>query len=76
MTTFEQVRNMLIAEIPGIETMTEKSRLRDDLGFDSLDEANVIITIEDRFGVQITDAEADKMVTVGDIVKFLEGKGV
>ena len=49
------------------------SSLINDLGADSLDLANTVMAIEDRFDINITEAQAAQMTTVADVVAHLEG---
>ena len=46
----------------------------DDLGADSLDTVELVMAFEEEFGSEISDSEAEKILTVGDAVKFIEGK--
>ncbi len=46
----------------------------DDLGADSLDVVELIMGLEDEFGLEISDDEAEKIVTVEDAVKFIDSK--
>ena len=48
------------------------SKFVEDLGADSLDVVELTMAIEDEFGVTISDQDAEKLVTVGDVVKFIE----
>lgn len=66
----------LIAEKLGckVEAVRPKSNLSLDLGADSLDRVNIIIEVEQKFGIQITDDEADKLETVQDFVELIEKK--
>ena len=45
-----------------------------DLGADSLDTVELVMAFEEEFGSEISDSEAEKILTVGDAVKFIEGK--
>lgn len=54
------------------EKITPNAHLQNDLGADSLDAVDLIMSIEDEFAITIPDDEAQKMHTVNDIVKFLE----
>jgi acyl carrier protein len=54
--------------------VTEESRVIDDLGADSLDTVELVMAFEEEFGSEISDSEAEKILTVGDAVKFIEGK--
>ena len=54
--------------------VTEESSFIDDLGADSLDTVELVMAFEEEFGSEISDTEAEKILTVGDAVKFIEGK--
>ena len=54
------------------ETITVDTNLIDDLGADSLDVVELIMTIEDAFGISISDDDAAQLYTVGRIVEYLE----
>ena len=45
-----------------------------DLGADSLDTVELVMEFEERFGIEIPDSDAEKIRTVGDAVKYIEGK--
>ncbi len=64
----------LIAEKLGKkkETINTKSRLVEDLGADSLDVVELIMTFEDEFGVSLPDEDVSKLKTVGDIVEYIK----
>jgi len=48
----------------------------DDLGADSLDIVELIMEMEENFGIQIADDELEKIRTIGDVIAFLKTKGV
>ena len=52
--------------------ITAESRIKDDLGADSLDILQLLMTIEETYGVQIPDEKLATFRTVGDIVSYLE----
>lgn len=56
-------------------TITDGTLLRDDLGIDSLQTAEMLVEIELRLGVTITDEEAAKLRSVGDVVALIQTKG-
>lgn len=64
----------LIAEKLGKkkETITMETRLVEDLGADSLDVVELIMTFEDEFGVSLPDEDVSKMKTVGDIISYIK----
>lgn len=73
MTIFENVQK-LIAQQFSIDPskVTMQSDLVKDLGADSLDIADLIMTLEDEFGISVPDEVANDLVVVGNIVKFIE----
>ena len=60
----------------GEEAVTEDADLIADLGADSLDSVEIVMAIEEEFRVDISDEEAEKWETPGDIIRYLEGAGV
>jgi acyl carrier protein len=52
--------------------LVDSARFIDDLGADSLDTVELVMTFEQEFHCQITDDDAAKILTVGDAIKFLE----
>ncbi|MBU1020512.1 MAG: acyl carrier protein [Firmicutes bacterium] len=73
---FDKVKS-IIAEELGIEedSILVNSDLADDLGADSLDAIELIMAIEEKFDIEISDVDAAKLKVVSDIVKFLEEAG-
>ena len=70
---FEKVKK-IVADKLGIaeDTITPESSFIEDLGADSLDIVELVMTFEEEFGVEIPDTEAEKIVTVGDAVNYIE----
>lgn len=70
--TFDKVKQ-IIAEHLGMDenTITENSKVIADLGADSLDIVELVMTIEDEFGVTVEEDDLQKIVTVGDIVNLI-----
>ncbi len=70
---FEKVRGIL-AELLSIdqETITMDSLIIDNLGADSLDLVDAVVTLNDEFGVEIPDDEVENLRSVGDVVKYIE----
>jgi len=56
------------------EKITEEAKITDDLGADSLDMVELIVMLEEDFDIKIADEEAEKIVTVGDVIKCIEDK--
>ena len=66
----------IVADHLGIDEakVTEESSFIDDLGADSLDTVELVMAFEEEFGSEISDSEAEKILTVGDAIKFIESK--
>lgn len=71
----EKIRK-IIAEQLGvkIEEIKNESSFVDDLGADSLDTVELVMALEEEFGIEIPDEDAEKMVTVSDAIKYIEEK--
>ncbi|MBQ2444505.1 MAG: acyl carrier protein [Clostridia bacterium] len=54
------------------EKITTETTIQEDLGADSLDVVDLLMTIEDEFEVEIPDTEIENLKTVGDLVKYIE----
>ena len=72
-TMLERLRKVICeyAEIPA-ENITEETNIRTELGLNSLELINMAVAIEDEFGVSMSDRDLMKMVTVGDLIEFIE----
>ncbi|MEE8596173.1 MAG: acyl carrier protein [Gemmatimonadota bacterium] len=57
-----------------IEKVTDEASFVDDLGADSLDTVELVMAFEEEFEVEIPDEDAERMQTVGEAIKYLEGK--
>ncbi len=75
MSVQEKVRS-IIAEQLGVkpEEVTPQASFIDDLGADSLDTVELVMALEEEFGIEIPDEEAEKLVSVGDAIKYIEEK--
>ncbi|EKC81450.1 acyl carrier protein, partial [human gut metagenome] len=56
------------------DKVTEAASITDDLGADSLDVVDLVMSFEEEFDIEIPDDQVEKIKTVGDIVKFIEEK--
>lgn len=54
------------------DSITAETTIQDDLGADSLDVVDLLMTIEDEFEVEVPDTEIENLKTVGDLVKYIE----
>lgn len=66
----------IIAEQLGVkvEEVTPTASFIDDLGADSLDTVELVMALEEEFGIEIPDEDAEKITTVGDAIKYIEDK--
>lgn len=70
---FEKIKNIIIEQLQVSETaVTEEASFIDDLGADSLDLVELIMALEEEFGIEIPDTDAEKVVTVGDVVSYIK----
>ena len=75
MSTPDKVKS-IIAEQLGVkpEEVTPEAKFIDDLGADSLDTVELVMALEEEFGIEIPDEEAEKLITVGDALRYIEQK--
>ena len=66
----------MVADHLGVDEgkVTDEANFIDDLGADSLDTVELVMSFEEEFGSVISDSEAEKILTVGDAIKFIESK--
>ncbi|OGX28659.1 MAG: acyl carrier protein [Omnitrophica WOR_2 bacterium RIFCSPHIGHO2_02_FULL_67_20] len=66
----------IIAEQLGVklEEVTDAASFIEDLGADSLDTVELVMALEEEFGIEIPDEDAEKMSSVGDAIKYIESK--
>lgn len=71
---FEKVKSIISEQlsIDNVDSITLDTSLTEDLEADSLDAVEVIMSLEDEFGIEIPDEEAEHFKTIGDICKFIE----
>ena len=69
----EKVKKIIVDHL-GVDAakVTDEASFIDDLGADSLDTVELVMAIEEEFGSEISDSEAEKILTVGDAIKFIE----
>ncbi len=73
MENFDKIKEILV-EVLGVkeEDVKLESKFVDDLGADSLDLVELIMSFEDKFGIEISDQDAEKIVTVKDALEYIE----
>lgn len=70
---FDEVKEILAEQLNvDINKIDSVSNLADDLGADSLDAIDIVMTIEDRYSIEVPDEVIENMETVDDIVSFIE----
>jgi acyl carrier protein len=70
-----EVRDILVYHLGTDERrITDDARLAEDLGADSLDVVEIVMSCEERFAIQIPNRIATRLATVGDAVRFIEAK--
>ena len=73
METFNKVKEIIVERLSVDEKdVTEDASFIDDLGADSLDTVELVMALEEEFGIEIPDEDAEKIATVGDAVKYIE----
>lgn len=70
---FESLKNILVEELSlNADEITLDSDLRNDLGVNSIELADLVMMCEDKFNVEIKDEDIEKFLTIGDVVAYLE----
>lgn len=78
MADLEKIKAIIVEQLGVDESeVTQEAHFIDDLGADSLDTVELVMALEEEFGIEISDEDAEKIQTVGDVVKFIDkaGKG-
>ncbi len=73
MDIFEKVKEIIVERLSVDEKdVIKEASFIDDLGADSLDTVELVMALEEEFGLEIPDEEAEKIASVGDAVKYIE----
>ncbi len=69
----EKIKEIIAEKLEiALDQVSDEAKFIDDLGADSLDVVELIMTLEDEFDVEITDEEAEKLVTVRNAIDFMK----
>ncbi|NDB96198.1 MAG: acyl carrier protein [Verrucomicrobia bacterium] len=71
----QKVKDIIVEQLSvNAEQVTPEAKFIEDLGADSLDIVELVMAFEEEFGVEVPDSDAEKLLTVGDVVKYIEEK--
>lgn len=72
--SIEQRIKDIVVEQLGVnaDQVTSEAKFIEDLGADSLDTVELVMALEEEFGSEIPDEEAEKLMTVGDVIRYIE----
>lgn len=72
---YDRVKRIVVDRL-GVEEsqVSMEASFKDDMGADSLDVVELVMELEDEFDLEISDEDAEKIMTVGDVVKYIESR--
>lgn len=74
-TIEDKVKDIIVEQLGvNAEQVTTSARFIEDLGADSLDTVELVMAFEEEFGAEIPDEQAEKLLTVGDVVNYIKEK--
>ena len=69
----EKVKKIIVGQLTvNPDQVTPEAKFMEDLGADSLDNVELIMALEEEFGLEVPDEEAEKLQSVGDVIKYIE----
>ncbi len=73
MSVEERVKEIIVEQL-GVEAsqVTERAKFVEDLGADSLDTVELVMALEEEFSIEIPDEDAEKIVSVGDAINYIQ----
>ncbi|MCK9161447.1 MAG: acyl carrier protein [Arcobacter butzleri] len=73
MALFDDVKDVVVDQLDcNPDEVKAESKFIEDLGADSLDVVELVMALEEKFGIEIPDEEAEKILTVGDAINYIE----
>ena len=73
MADLEKIKAIIVEQLGVDENeVTPEAHFIDDLGADSLDTVELVMALEEEFGIEISDEDAEKIQTVGDVAKYID----
>lgn len=75
-STEEKIKKIIVEQL-GVneDQVTPEAKFIEDLGADSLDTVELVMALEEEFGNEIPDEEAEKLQSVGDVIKYIDESG-
>lgn len=72
-TTEQRIKDIIVDQLGvNADQVTPEAKFIEDLGADSLDTVELIMALEEEFGIEVPDEEAEKLQSVGDVTKYIE----
>lgn len=70
----QRVKDIIVEQL-GVkpDQVTPEAKFIEDLGADSLDTVELVMALEEEFGIEVPDEQAEKLQSVGDVIKYIEG---
>ena len=73
--TDQKIKDIIVEQLSvNAEQVTPEAKFIEDLGADSLDIVELVMAFEEEVGVEVPDSDAEKLLSVGDVVKYIEDK--
>lgn len=73
MALIDDIKEVVVEQLNvSLEEIKEDSKFIEDLGADSLDVVELVMALEEKFEIEIPDEDAEKILTIGDVVAYLE----
>jgi acyl carrier protein len=71
----QKVKDIIVEQLGvNADQVTADAKFIEDLGADSLDTVELVMALEEEFGIEVPDEEAEKLQSVGDVIKYIEEK--